>query len=128
MIYLSAGLRRLEPKIPMLFTIPAHPDNRHVFAFMMPGLGQLQPTRMPQGTSAASFTLNAREGIVFEPIPEPKSEPSLLDEVDYKSLPPLMYGMDDILGDTEQSFKKTSASNISQDWLNLTKNLILHYY
>ena len=39
-------------------SISLHPDNRHIFAFTIQGLGQLQPTRMPQGAKLARFNIN----------------------------------------------------------------------
>lgn len=38
------------------WAILVHPDDRHYFAFPVPGLGQLQSTRMPQGSCSASFS------------------------------------------------------------------------
>ena len=37
-------------------TIPLHPDDRHYFAFTISGTGQLQPTRMQQGSKSAGYT------------------------------------------------------------------------
>ena len=44
----------------------------------IPGIGQLQPTRMPQGSGSAGFTMSELMNILLEPIPEPNPEPSLL--------------------------------------------------
>lgn len=38
------------------FGISLHPDDRHVFAFTIQGIGQLQPTRMPQDSKSAGST------------------------------------------------------------------------
>lgn len=44
------------------WAILVHPaDGRHFLAFSIPGIGQLQPTRMPQGTRTSSFTFTELE-------------------------------------------------------------------
>ena len=53
-------------------------DDRHYLAFHVPGIGQVQPTRMPQGARTSSFTFNELMNIVLGPIPAPHPEPSLL--------------------------------------------------
>ncbi|POS83490.1 hypothetical protein EPUL_004983, partial [Erysiphe pulchra] len=37
------------------WAIMVHPDDRHLFAFSMPGMGQLQPTRIPQGSKGLRY-------------------------------------------------------------------------
>lgn len=55
-----------------------HPDDRKYFAFHVPGIGQLQPTRMSQGSRTSSFTMNELCYIAFGEIPPPCKEPSLI--------------------------------------------------
>ena len=38
------------------WAIPLHPDDRHMLTFDPPGFCQLQPTRMPEGSSTSGFT------------------------------------------------------------------------
>ena len=73
-----------------------HPDDRHVFAFTILGIGQLQPTRMPQGSRSASFTMSELMNIAMGPIPEPNSEESLLHASTFTTPPPLVFYMDDL--------------------------------
>ena len=60
------------------FSVVLHPDDRHLFAFSIPGIGQLQPTRMPQGSKSAGFTMSELMNIALGPIPEPYPESSLM--------------------------------------------------
>ncbi len=60
------------------WTVAIHPEDRYYFAFFCPGLGQLQPTRMPQGARTSSFTMNELGCIAFGDIPSPSPEPSLI--------------------------------------------------
>ena len=60
------------------FAIPLHPDDRHLFAFTISGLGQLQPTRAPQGSGSSGFTMSELMNYTLGPIPYPDPEPSLL--------------------------------------------------
>lgn len=55
------------------FCVVLHPEDRHYFAFTIPGIGQLQPTRMPQGSRSASFTMSELMNIAMGPIPKPKA-------------------------------------------------------
>ena len=77
------------------FKVELHPDDRHIFAFTVPGFGQLQPTRMPQGSGSASFTMTELMNIAFGQIPPPDAERSLLTLSDP---PPLAFYLDDIFG------------------------------
>lgn len=43
-IYMQLDLKNAH------WSIGVHPDGRHMYAFYIPGIGQLQPTRMPQGS------------------------------------------------------------------------------
>ncbi|POS81840.1 hypothetical protein EPUL_006710, partial [Erysiphe pulchra] len=70
------------------WAFPLHPDDRYIFAFFIPNVGQLQPCAMPQGTKSACFSMN--EGMLrlwgeIPPLPKEiqpdnsdGSEPSLL--------------------------------------------------
>ena len=81
------------------YSVLVHPEDRHVFAFTLPGIGQLQPTRMPQGSGSAGFTMSELMNIALGPIPEPLPEPSLLhSEGDSAQPPPLAFYMDDLFG------------------------------
>lgn len=60
------------------WTIPIHPDDRYIFAFYVPGVGQCQPTRMAQGGRASSFTMNELGNIALGEIPPPQPERSLI--------------------------------------------------
>jgi hypothetical protein len=40
------------------FSVPVHRDDRHVYAFSIPELGQFQPTRMALGAKTPGFTVN----------------------------------------------------------------------
>ena len=77
------------------FGIKLDKDYRHYYAFTVPGFGQLQPTRMPQGSGTSSFTMNELMNIAFGPIPAPQPEPSLFNLTDP---PPLKFYLDDIFG------------------------------
>lgn len=46
-----------------------HPEDRHSFALSMPGMGQLQPIRMPQGYCTASFSFTELMYLVLGQIP-----------------------------------------------------------
>ena len=77
-------------------------EDRHYFAFYIPGIGQLQPIRMPQGSRSAGFTMFELMNIALGPIPAPDAEPSLLynleDDDDPFELALLSYYADDIFG------------------------------
>lgn len=92
------------------YSVGLHPEDRHYFAFYLPDVGQLQPTRMMQGSQSSAFTMNELMNLVFGPIPAPQSEPSLLhysatplEKHQTAGLAPLAYYMDDIFGGA-QSF------------------------
>lgn len=75
-----------------------HPEDRHYLAFHIPGVGQLQPTRMPQGTRSSSFTYTELMNIILGAIPEPQPEPSLLHQEDPSKQADLCFYIDDIFG------------------------------
>jgi hypothetical protein len=52
-------------------TIPMHPDDRHYFAFSISGIGQVQPTRVQQGSKSAGFTMTELVCRAFGPLPSP---------------------------------------------------------
>ena len=79
-------------------TIPLHQDDRHYFAFTISGIGQVQPTRMQQGSQSAGFTMTELAYRAFGPIPVPSPEPSLLHSEDPTIPPPLTFYMDDFFG------------------------------
>ncbi|KAG7007159.1 hypothetical protein G7Y79_00011g030570 [Physcia stellaris] len=80
--------------------VPVHPEDRHYLAFHIPGIGQLQPTRMPQGTRTSSFTFTELMNILLGAIPPPNPEPSLLHNAD-GSDPNAGFYIDDIFGGFE---------------------------
>lgn len=72
-------------------------------AFTIPGMGQLQPTRMQQGSMTAGFTMSELMCRALGPIPESgvfekNSEPSLLQGSNLDTPAPLTFYQDDILG------------------------------
>ena len=79
------------------FCIMVYRDDRYIFAFTIPGIGQLQPTRMPQESASAGFTMSELMNILLGPIPEPNPEPSILHS-DTSDPPPAIFYMDDIFG------------------------------
>ena len=80
------------------YLISLHPDDRHYFAFTIPGIGQLQPTRMPQGSKSAGFTMSQLSNIMLGPISTPSPEPSLLHSDDPFLPPKIAFYQDDLLG------------------------------
>ena len=78
------------------WSIPVHPDGRHVFAFSIPGFAQLQPTRMPQGSQSAAFTMTEVMKLALGPIPSPLPEPSLLSPLVPGTVLPVDNYMDDV--------------------------------
>lgn len=76
--------------------IQVHPQDRKYFAFTIPGMGQLQPTRMQQGSMTASFTMSELMCRAFGEIPP--CEPSLLQTASSDSPAMLTFYQDDILG------------------------------
>lgn len=96
------------------YAIELEPESRQVFAFYMNGFGQLQPTRMPQGSRSAGHTMSKLMNIALGPIPEPQAEPSLLEWIDERGildipvkpdvqlpLPPMAFYQDDLFGGAE---------------------------
>jgi hypothetical protein len=55
------------------WSILVHPADRHYFAFTIPGIGQLQPTRMPQGSCSAGFSFTELMYLVLGLIPPNQS-------------------------------------------------------
>ena len=80
------------------WVVNVHPDDCHYLAFHVPGIGQVQPTRMPQGARTSSFTFNELMNIVLRLIPTPQPEPSLLHGRTTKESTSLAFYMDDIFG------------------------------
>lgn len=79
-------------------TIPLHPEDRHYFAFTIAGIGQVQPTRMQQGSKSAPFTMIELVYRAFGALPHPYKEPSLLHSASPDDLPVLTFYMDDFFG------------------------------
>ncbi|KAI1000816.1 hypothetical protein K3495_g7381 [Podosphaera aphanis] len=88
------------------WAISVHPDDRHIFAFFVDGIGQLQPTVLPQGCQSATFTLTELMYIMFGEIPPlpvelqtdecDGSEPSLLQAQNPEAPEPMKFYMDDL--------------------------------
>ncbi|KAI0995670.1 hypothetical protein K3495_g12511, partial [Podosphaera aphanis] len=81
------------------WAISVHPEDRHYFAFSIPGLGQLQPTRMPQGSCSASFSFTELMYLVLGWIPPNIDHPeieSLLASKTADVLPECTFYIDDI--------------------------------
>jgi hypothetical protein len=100
------------------WSIGVYPPHRHYLAFHVDGFGQLQPTRMPQGTHTSTFSLQECLEVVFGPIPPlPEhlqttdfdgSFPSLLQPAELGKPQPVNFYADDIVSgsnDFEQSYK-----------------------
>lgn len=64
------------------FAIGLHLEDRHIFAFTVPGIGQVQPTRVMQGSTSSRFSFTELIDITLGKIPEPNPERSLLTEVE----------------------------------------------
>jgi len=79
-------------------TIPLHPDDRHNFAFTISGIGQVQPTRMQQGSKSAGFTMTELAYRAFGALPPPFHEPSLLHSNNPATPPTLVFYMDNFFG------------------------------
>ena len=105
------------------FSVILHPEDRHVFAFTIPGIGQLQPTRMPQGSRTAGHTMSELMNITLGPIPGPSPEPSLLHN-DLDGPPQLAFYMDDIFSghiDFESQFSFLKDHFLPRiEWARLT--------
>lgn len=80
------------------YSISLHPDDRHIFAFTIQGLGQLQTTRMPQGAKSAGFTINELVHWAFGAINHASPEPLLLDYKKDDQLSTLTFYINDFLG------------------------------
>lgn len=78
------------------WSIPVEPSLRHVFAFSIEGFPQMQPTRMPQGTQSAAFSMTEVVRLAMGPIPSPLPEPSLLHAPLPREMNPMETYMDDI--------------------------------
>ncbi|KAI0992935.1 hypothetical protein K3495_g15249, partial [Podosphaera aphanis] len=88
------------------WAISVHPDDRHILAFFVDGIGQLQPTVLPQGCQTATFTLTELMYIMLgeiPPVPEEfrtqecdGSEPSLLKAPEQDAVEPMKFYMDDL--------------------------------
>lgn len=59
-------------------TIPLAKESRHLFAFCVDGMPQLQPTRTPEGAPGSAACLASGGRIAFGPIPPPSPEPTLV--------------------------------------------------
>src|ERR1700733_353800 len=84
------------------WSLAVHPDDRHFFAFYVDGIGQLQPTRMPQGSQSAGFSMNELMYIALgyiPPLPDGTGEePSLLASTSPDRLSPAKHYFDDVFG------------------------------
>lgn len=79
-------------------TVALHPEDRHLFAFTIPGIGQCQPTRMQPGSELAGFTMTAAVYKGFGFIQSTHQELSLLHSDDPSFPPPLSFYTDDFFG------------------------------
>jgi hypothetical protein len=83
------------------WSISIHPADRYFFVFFVDRIGQLQPTRMPQGSKSAPFSMNELILVVFGYIPlldGSREEPSLLSSFSEDTLLPLKFYFNDIFG------------------------------
>ncbi|KAI1005394.1 hypothetical protein K3495_g2823 [Podosphaera aphanis] len=88
------------------WSIGVHPEDRHILAFFVDGIGQPQPTVLPQGCQSATFTLTELMYIIFGEIPLLQknlrasecdgSEPSLLRAPAQNDTEPINFYMDDL--------------------------------
>lgn len=85
----------------MYLTIGMHPEDRHYFAFTISGIGQLQPTRMQQGSQSVGFTMTEAVYRAFGALPPPMKELSPLHSGSPSTLPPLTFYMNDFFGGFE---------------------------
>lgn len=76
-------------------TVELHPEDRKYFAFNIAGYGQLQPTKMPQGSKSSCFGMSETVHRAFGPL---KDEPSLLHADFPEDLAKLIFYMDDFFG------------------------------
>ena len=89
------------------YIIGLHPKDRHLFAFIISGIEQIQPIRMQQDSMSAGFTLAELMYRVFGFLPPPHNEPSLLHSPDPAESASLTFYMNDIFGgfgDFEKQF------------------------
>lgn len=89
--YLQADLKHAY------YSIVLHPEDRHIYAFTVPGFSQLQPTRLLQGLRGTSSTMSTLMNRTLGTIPQPNPKPPLLAGTK-DAPPPLKFYMDDILG------------------------------
>lgn len=60
------------------FNVILHSEDWHLFTFSISGIGQLQPTHMPQGSQLAGFMMTKLMNIALGSISEHQSEPFLM--------------------------------------------------
>lgn len=63
------------------FAIELHLEDRYILAFIVLGIGQVQPTRVMQGSTNLGFSFTKLINITLGEIPEPNQEQLLLTEV-----------------------------------------------
>ncbi|KAI0995442.1 hypothetical protein K3495_g12736 [Podosphaera aphanis] len=51
------------------WSIPVHESDRYIYAFFIPGISQLQPTRIPQGCGTSGFSMQELMQIVWGALP-----------------------------------------------------------
>ncbi|KAI0996282.1 hypothetical protein K3495_g11899 [Podosphaera aphanis] len=80
------------------WNILVHPEDRHYFAFTISGIGQVRPTRMPQGSMSVGFSFTELMYIVLGDIPEGENKfqgmKSTLIANDESSLPKASFYID----------------------------------
>ncbi|CAD6500186.1 BgTH12-04289 [Blumeria graminis f. sp. triticale] len=90
------------------WNILVHPEDRHFFAFTIAGIGQVQPTRMPQGSMSAGFSSTELMYIVLGDIPPGQNQfpgmKSVLVPEDNSSPPKASFYIDDMFSGF-QNFK-----------------------
>ena len=87
------------------WNVAVHPEDRHYLTFHVPGIDQLQPTRMPQSIRTSSFTFIELINIILRLISEPYPEPSLLHAIIHTTSSSIFFYIDDIFGD-HKTFEK----------------------
>lgn len=90
-VFLQADLKHAYYSIPLAM------DCRHIYAFSVDGLGQLQPTRSPQGCVGGTFTMSSLMNMVLGRIPGPEPEPSLLHSATVDKPEPCKFYMNHIV-------------------------------
>ena len=78
------------------FAVKVALEDRHVLAFTILGISQLQPTSMPQGSGTVGFTMTELMNVALGPIPPPRPELSLLHADSLSQTPDVCFFMDDI--------------------------------